>query len=1325
MAKLDRLRQILEAADQGSSLILDTAESSFPTQLNAVKNFATDVLQSSALTFVKSGEQEILDTSEVGKITVIGKTQLFDFPKVELTLVFTEPGGKLDMNATVKILPEDKVKIPNISDFFDKFLEPEMVATLPDQLLNMPQLSVNAMTIEIGPKPRANSRAKTIKELSFDLRANANVNWELIPGFLSTKRNGLNLTFKELTDASKRRVSGTIKSTLQVGSAGFEFELVKNPNGNKWTMKGGLAEGQVLTVSDFASKFLSAFSVPTDLPSFEIDEASFTFDLFDKKVTFESSSSEGLSIAPGFTMNDLGIAFERTPGTPVRSSAGLVGTLLVAGVDMNLSAEFEPKSSGTGKEVIFESGVGQGNGIPIGNLISDLAAFGNIEVPSSIDSAEISDLRATFQPGQTLAFGFLTVLETETEPVETNIDLLLTQQEGGFWAKRFDGLLLVGDLEFEMSFSSDPKVNSFFASLRPGEAGEVSLSDFLARFVEDPDGLIPSVNISLENAFVLFDKPKSQPGQPKPKGTLLVGVSVGANMSFGDGIPLVGPMLNGQKIEVDNVTFTYSTSSLPRPNLRKLNLSLPKGKPRLPEVEMPRGIGLSVSMILGKMKQYLAMPIAEQAEPASPGAPPPPPAKPEKEGKWFSINKRLGPLSIASVGVNFKDSVLTFGLEANLALGPLDLALEELTVGSRIDRFAPQFGLRGFGIGWTGGPVEISGFFLRKPNDEFVGAALIKTPTVTLKAIGAFAMVQGEPSFYLYAYLGYPIGGPAFFFVEGLAAGFGFNRSVAMPSIDKVKPFPLVAIAIGDEPFLGVASRMANGNYVPIDIGKLFLAVGVRFTTFKQLDSFLLLIATFGNGFRLDLLGLSKLTVPSPGPQAKNPNPLAEIELAVKGTFAPSEGFVGVQAQLTDNSYILSKDCKLTGGFAFFTWFDPSPYAGDFVITVGGYHPKFQRPSHYPTVPRLGFNWTVTSTVTLKGGMYFALTPSVVMAGGRLEATYKSGGLKAWFIIGADFIIGWKPFFYDAHLYINLGVSYTFWFFGKQTLSFDLGADLHIWGPDFSGTATIDLGIIEFTVEFGAGASQNPKPIRYSDFKKSYIPENNVANVSIVSGLLKEAEFIVEENGKEARVEEVWVVNPKEFLLVTDSPIPTKRADILGQNIKNQDEGEPDKLGIATMMVAPTGLSTIQSVEIIKGNDNYTEEFIYGELRKSYPSALWGFYGSRLKPDKNDKKRVITEVLSGVTIKPKPPAQPKFMGFLDQDEFKFQTLTIGQSFQMGLGDAFTEVEEEIEVSDNATRAEILQGLGFDFSDFELDETTDFGFTHKPVVGHYTGVQVPA
>src|SRR5262249_29741885 len=151
--------------------------------------------------------------------------------------------------------------------------------------------------------------------------------------------------------------------------------------------------------------------------------------------------------------------------------------------------------------------------------------------------------------------------------------------------------------------------------------------------------------------------------------------------------------------------------------------------------------------------------------------------------------------------------------------------------------------------------------------------------------------------------------------------------------------------------------------------------------SFKIIDSFALLTVSFGNHFEMNLLGLSSLVAPANA--GANVPPVAEAQLALKASFQPDNGFLGVQAQLTPNSYLLSKDCHLTGGFAFYSWFEGSEHNGDFALTLGGYHPNFKVPAHYPTVPRLGFNWQVCPELSIKGDAYFALTASALMAGGH------------------------------------------------------------------------------------------------------------------------------------------------------------------------------------------------------------------------------------------------------------------------------------------------------------------------------------------------------
>ncbi len=228
---------------------------------------------------------------------------------------------------------------------------------------------------------------------------------------------------------------------------------------------------------------------------------------------------------------------------------------------------------------------------------------------------------------------------------------------------------------------------------------------------------------------------------------------------------------------------------------------------------------------------------------------------------------------------------------------------------------------------------------------------------------------------------------------------------VEIPSIDGVADFPLVSGAMGNIDQDQMLTKLKEK--LTIRENEIFLAAGVKFTSFKMIESFALVTFSFGNETEVNLLGLSQVSVP---PNLKpEQGPIAFAQLALKATVDPKSGLFSMMAKLTSESYILSKDCKLTGGFAFYVWF-AGPYAGDFVVTLGGYHPDYKKPDHYPVVPRLGFHWDVNSNLKLSGDIYFALTPSALMAGGRLSAVYSTGPIKAWFTAEADFYLAGSRF---------------------------------------------------------------------------------------------------------------------------------------------------------------------------------------------------------------------------------------------------------------------------------------------------------------------------
>ena len=89
----------------------------------------------------------------------------------------------------------------------------------------------------------------------------------------------------------------------------------------------------------------------------------------------------------------------------------------------------------------------------------------------------------------------------------------------------------------------------------------------------------------------------------------------------------------------------------------------------------------------------------------------------------------------------------------------------------------------------------------------------------------------------------------------------------------------------------------------------------------------------FGDGLEINLLGLARMALPRPGAA------LVSIELALLARFSTREGVFMIKAQLTDNSWLLYEDIRLTGGFAFALWWK-GPLAGQFVLYDGRLPPR-------------------------------------------------------------------------------------------------------------------------------------------------------------------------------------------------------------------------------------------------------------------------------------------------------------------------------------------------------------------------------------------------
>jgi hypothetical protein len=492
------------------------------------------------------------------------------------------------------------------------------------------------------------------------------------------------------------------------------------------------------------------------------------------------------------------------------------------------------------------------------------------------------------------------------------------------------------------------------------------------------------------------------------------GMVVGLGLQS-DGAALGGNLLRGLigDIIVDDLGIYYASSEQkalrfdPReaiPSAQDLTVALESARGR----DFNMGVNLAAAIRIAGVDLLAGAKPPPDVSPAVPGsAATEPPASPAATGEtspvqvpkdttyWFEVSKTIGPVTIRRVGLGFQSPRIGVKLDAALALSVLSLSLEGFGLTYPLDKFTAQpakmwehlrFQLDGASVAFHAGTITIGGGLIRVPGEhlQLDGALTIGTPILTISAIASYADLGGEPSFFAFAALHKELGGPPFFFVIGLAFGLGINRRLVLPPIGQVQSFPLLRAAMdpeyaGRKLDLRTMSREL-AQYVPPSIGNMWLAAGVKFRSFGIVESVAILSVAFGTRLEIALLGLSRITAPPKVGNGDSTGVIASAELVLRAAFAPDDGLLSVEARLTENSFVLRKDFRLRGGFALYSWFG-GEHAGDFVVSIGGYHPRFKPPAHYPRPDPVTFDCRL-GDVSISGHCYFALCPSAIMAGG-------------------------------------------------------------------------------------------------------------------------------------------------------------------------------------------------------------------------------------------------------------------------------------------------------------------------------------------------------
>jgi hypothetical protein len=1072
--------------------------------------------------------------------------------------------------------------------------------------------------------------------------------WPIIDGIIELEGLFARVRLANLLDPKSLSVAAGARLGVASGTIVAMVELPAK------VVRATLEPGTAIEIGHFMERFAPGAVLP-GTGTIRIDAFDLEADVGSKAYSLACEADGRLTIVQGFEIDQLSFAARYASGELEELRFGSVFT--IAGAKLYLSAGRIGKSwelaGGTFDEHgidLSELATGIAGAFDV-HLPASLPHAGLKDL----------ELRYRTGDGSMGLKGEIDVLGHEDALLKKVVGKVHVDKDANGWTGGIHGEAKLGDSVFTVGYdfqATARKLTADWTATGEETFGIATLAGLVGAHPAIPKGLdlgLTQVGFAYEiDARALTVKARSKTyGRAAfalRSGTFAFGVDVPLRVTLAD-LPVVGSSIpDGDKLGIAGLGAWILSGPLSKAQADPLraDLAAQKDYPSLPDGDVTTPVMLFGKLRAGDREIALVLPVgggvaqapapspqlappgANLPSPPTPALPSPPtpgpplPATPPADGtRWFAVGRTFGPFHFERVGIHYVSdgsNTLYVAIDASIALGPLTLSLLGLAIGSPLTSFSPKFTLRGLGLSYVQGSLTIAGALYSVPTEQLAkgtawkynGVAVVKAASFGLAAIGSYAQLEsGQPSLFLFAQLDAPLGGPPPLFVTGLMGGFGYNRSLAIPAQDEVLDFPLLSLgappapgkkapaqdpgkvlAILEDP--AARPRGQGKPWIEESPGEVWFAAGLTFTSFGFVETSALLVAELGHRLVFALLGVSRLRLPKDGTDKTT---YAYVELEIEAVLAPDEGVFGLTAVIGPSSYVIAPACHLTGGFAFFVWFGKNPNAGQFVITLGGYHPAFVPPDGYPSEPRLGFNWAVTSEVTVKGGAYFALTPSCVMAGGSLEATFRAGALEAWFTAQADMLVAWHPFSFSVHIAVSIGISYRLDLGAvTKTLSVSVGASVDLWGPPTSGEVTVHLWFVSFTVHIGAAAASAADERLEWPGVRHLLPEA-ICTATPVSGLNRTLDAPAGHQGK------AWVVRATGFAFRTESAIPATKLQIGSRQIS----GLASAVDVRPMNV--TGATSTHSATLKRAGDGTVVDlggWSPEAQKRRLPESIWG-----------------------------------------------------------------------------------------------------------------------
>ncbi|KAM0544226.1 hypothetical protein ACHAPJ_011915 [Fusarium lateritium] len=762
--------------------------------------------------------------------------------------------------------------------------------------------------------------------------------------------------------------------------------------------------------------------------------------------------------------------------------------------------------------------------------------------------------------------------------------------------------------------------------------------------------------------------PLSSSSDESAQGSTNQNISCSKGLSFSlvaDGVPIIStkPQVtkdntsNPPSPKPDESNVTKSDSGSPNPKLATSNAVNPD----------PSGTGDAHSTSSGKAEVSKGQ--TESLDVPAQG--------PDTDTDMKPYQKNVNGLSISNIGLEYdaQSQGLVIKFDATATLGPLTAELINFALMISIPTIKQGkppnladwanldigISLDGLSLGMTGDNLTVVGFLDRIDTASaqgFQGGLGVTFEAYDFTAFASYEDVtdngQTFMSLMAYAELQGPILKTPIVEIRGISGGFGLGSQLTVPPVTDLGSFPLLMSSSPTPNAINAFAELQGTSggtqcITPVN-GATWVAVGVLGIACETVDiSAVLTLALGPQVDEIAILGTATASFPR---GASSDKVVAFIELDYSATADITHGSLFVQGSIAPTSFLLNSECRPTGGFIVATWFKPSPYKGDWCITIGGYHPAYQPPAHYPQPPaRLSIAWRYSSHLNITGEAYTALTPDALMAGSSLNALFSVGPIGASFDFQADFILYMHPLHYEADVHVSASV----WFevddlFVHKKLSVSLGADLSLTGPPFAGCVSFDITVTTIHVRFGDQQQVQPPALSLQDFIDVCMKQGNTDNEQTPDSnhiLTLNAGGIAPTTAATTSQQpsSVWDVRASTLTFSVLSRIPASATALTNGTGSSTQDQEPPILSRPMQLTADSpGLTTPMTVTITQENSqkhpqrnaqSSTLVFRCEPLQENVPALLWGAYSSDTAPmlDGTTQKATIQHT-TGLKISP-------------------------------------------------------------------------------------------